>query len=115
MSLISLVGQLGVGNGHVVGIARLHHGAQLVGILQPILLSYLPCLVLGNHLNHVGLRVAQTNLITHDTVFHGVLEWGVEQHLHGLAFDKAHFHHTFAKSAMPHHLDDDACLACMQL
>ena len=64
----------------------------------------------GNHLNLVGLAMAQRNLISHNTVFHRVVERRIEQHLHFLALDKSHFYDAFAKAAVSKHFDDNAFL-----
>jgi hypothetical protein len=70
-------------------------------------------LFFGHHLNEVGLAMAQTHLVTHNLVFHGVSEGSVEQHLYLLAFDKAHLDNSFAEASMAGYFDDDAALACM--
>ena len=64
----------------------------------------------GNHLNLVGLAMAQRNLISHNTVFHRVVERRIEQHLHFLALDKSHFYDALAKAAVSKHFDDNAFL-----
>ena len=118
MAFVGHVGQLRIGNGQVVGVRSVNDGPQLVGIacrLMLFLVSHLKSLLLGYHLNHAGLRVAQTDLVAHDAILHGVFQRRVEQHLNVLALNEAHLHHALAETAMSHHLDNDARLARMQL
>ena len=89
-----------------MGIGLGFIGAQL-GLLG------LGHLVWGNHLDHVGLAVAQRHLVAHDAVFYRVVQGRVEQYLHFLALDKSHLDDTLAKAAMAHHLDDNALFASL--
>ena len=66
-------------------------------------------------LNHLRFLMAQADLVAHQLVFHGVLQWGVEQHLHFLAADEAHLDDALAESAVPLYFYDDAFFTCLKL
>ena len=68
-----------------------------------------------HHLYQLRLRTAQTDFIVHHLVFHRVVERSIEQHLYGLALDKAHLHDALAETAVAHHLHDDALFACLEV
>ncbi len=70
--------------------------------------------IIAHHLDIVGLLVAQAHLVAHQLVLHGILQRGVQQHLHFLALDESHLDDPLAESTMPQHLHDDALLACLQ-
>ena len=102
-----------VGHRRVVALAwRLHLGEVAVLPCSGILFLQCLCLLGGDNLYHVGLLVAERHLITHNLVFHGVLQWGVEQHLHHLTLDESHLDNTLAESTMSEHLYDNSFFTC---
>ena len=66
------------------------------------------CSLVGKHLYHVCLFMAQRHLVAHDAVFHGVLQRSIEQYLHLLSLDKSHFHDAFAETTVSEHFHNDA-------
>ena len=96
-------------HGTVVG-----HGVRqllllAVGLFRPLL--HVSRLLGCHHLYLFGFTVAQRNLISHDFVFHGILQRCVEQHLHGLALDESHLDDALAETAVSRHFHDDTPFA----
>ena len=60
------------------------------------------------------LLPAQTHLIAEKVVFHGVLQRGVKQHLHGLSFHEAHLDDALAEATMAMYLHYDTFVASIQ-
>ena len=62
------------------------------------------CIVLGfingNHLDMVGFAVSERHLVTHNLVFHWVLEWGVKEYIYLLALDESHLDDSLSEATV---------------
>ena len=63
------------------------------------------------HLNHVCLLAAQAHLVSHQLVFHRILQGSIQQHLYRLSLHKTHFDNTLAEATVTLNLHDDGTLA----
>ena len=78
----------------------------VVMVVMPAACEVFAGLVVGEHLDHVGLTAPQRNVVTHDLVFDGVFQGRVQDHFDPLAADESHLHDAAAETSVPHHLDD---------
>ena len=72
------------------------------------------CFSLAHHLYHSCLIMPQAYFVAHQLVLHGVLQGRVEQCLHRLSLDEAHFDDAFAETSVAAHLYDISAFACFQ-
>ena len=66
------------------------------------------------HLNHLCLLTAQTDLIAHELVLDRVLQGGIQHHFYRFTLDKAHFDDALAEATMTIYLHDDCVLTVLQ-
>ena len=71
------------------------------------------CLFGRYNLNVISFGASQRHLVTHNLVFHGVLEWGVEQYVNALALDEPHLNNSFPETSVAFHFYYYATLASL--
>ena len=62
----------------------------------------------------VGFAVAERHLVTHNLVFHWVLEWGVKEYIYLLALDESHLDDSLSEATVTGNLDDDSAFTCFK-
>ena len=103
------IGQLLVGN-----VAGWCYGCHAGGVCQCGCGQGHVYLVGSHHLYMVGLAAPQRHLVAQYLIFYRVLQGGVLEHFHHLAFDETHLHNTLAETSMTGDLDDHPFFSCLQ-
>ena len=68
----------------------------------------------GEDLDHFGLGSSQRDVVSHDPVFDGVFERGVQDHLDALSAHESHLHDAASESSVAHDLDDRGGFAAFE-
>ena len=91
-------------------VVRMVAGVERHGRISRLLLPRL----LRHHFNQLGLLAAQAHLVAHQLVLHGIVQRGVEQHLHEFSPHEAHLNDALAEATVPVNLHDDTMLTSLQ-
>lgn len=67
-------------------------------IVQPD--GLFPGFLFADYLNHFGFLPAQRDFVSQHPVFDRVSQRSIQNYLHGLAFDEAHFHNPLAETTV---------------
>ena len=93
----------------VAAVFLLHlHALGICRTIQRLLFGF------REHLNHLCLLTAQTDLIAHELVLDRVLQGGIQHHFYRFTLDKAHFDDALAEATMTMYLHDDCVLTVLQ-